>query len=74
MKSLEARFTEIDQDPKHDGHASLIKFYYAVKGGHFTKKVISKWFNKLVERGDYDKKDKLDLLEYALKVTEEGRK
>ena len=72
MKSLEARFQKVDEDPKHEGHASIIKFFYAVEGGGFSSKTIKQWFRKLVNKEDYEKKDKDDLLAYASKITVEG--
>lgn len=70
MKSLEARFNEVDADPKYEGNASIIKFFYAVKDGNFTKRTVQQWFNKLVDKGDYDRVDKPELVEYALQLTD----
>ena len=69
MKSLEARFKEIDENPKHDGQASIIKFFYAVNGKRYARKIIQKWFNKLVDKNDYDRADKAESVAYAMKIT-----
>lgn len=60
MKSLERRFNNISV--KNPCSSSYICFAEAVRGQKFSKKIIAIWFNKLVDRDDYSKKDKKELL------------
>ncbi|MSU55309.1 MAG: hypothetical protein EXS46_02095 [Candidatus Taylorbacteria bacterium] len=42
--------------------SSYINFAKAVKVQRFTREIIARWFNKLVERDDYDRGDKRSIL------------
>ncbi len=60
MKSIQRRFNDITNKNPH--WSSYICFAEAIKEQGFGKESISIWFNKLVEKDDYDKKDKKDIL------------
>ena len=60
MKSLERRFNNITK--KNPYWSSYVCFTEAVKGQNFRKQCIHRWFIKLVDKNDYDKKDKKSIL------------
>ena len=60
MRSIERRFKNIAE--KNHLWSSYICFAEAIKGQKFTKPMISMWFSKLVEKDDYSKNDKSQLL------------
>ncbi len=62
MKSLERRFNKIAaRNPYYSTHTC---FALAIKGQKFNRETIRRHFNKLVDKDDYDKKDKKEVLEY----------
>lgn len=44
--------------------SSYTKFAMAIKGMKFNKLTIDKWFSKLVDKDDYDKSDKMAILDH----------
>jgi len=60
MKSIKRRFHKISI--KNINLSSYMCFLEATKSQYFSKRTISLWFNELVEKDDYDKKDKKDIL------------
>lgn len=60
MKSLERRFKNISV--KKSDWSSYICFAEAVKDQRFNKQTIHRWFYKLVEKDDYDRNEKRELL------------
>lgn len=60
MRSIERRFKNISE--KKPFWSSYLCFTEAIKGQKFTKPMISKWFSKLVEKDDYSKSDKKQIL------------
>ena len=74
MRSIQRRFSNIRD--KNINLGDYIVFARAVKGQGFSKDMISRWFNKLVEKDDYDKKDKKALIQHLVnlsKTSEEHR-
>jgi hypothetical protein len=71
MRSLQRRFNKITKDNPY--WSSYICFCRAIDGQDFTKQTISRWFNELVEKDDYDKKDKKALIRYLLSLTEKTK-
>ena len=61
MKSIQRRFDDISSKNPH--WSSYICFAEAIKRQKFNKESIQIWFNKLVDKNDYDKKDKKTLLD-----------
>ncbi len=61
MKSMQRRFDCISNKNPH--WSSYICFAEAIKQQKFNKESIQIWFNKLVDKDDYDKKDKKTLLD-----------
>lgn len=75
MKSIERRFNNIFK--KNPYWSSYICFTEAIKGQDFGKQAMAYWFNKLVDKDDYDKSDKKALLSFLDGLTnnaEEHRK
>ncbi len=67
MKSLERRFNNITK--KNHSWSSYICFAEAITGQKFSRQTIHRWFNKLVEKDDYDKKDKKAILSHLWDLT-----
>lgn len=78
MKSLERRFKNIAE--KNPVWSSYICFAEAIKNQHFSKQTISRWFQKLVNKDDYARKEKrailshLDNLSNTLEDNKKSRK
>ena len=78
MKSLERRFRNIAE--KNPSLSSYVCFAKTIKGQGFNKQTIHRWFQKLVNKDDYAKKEKravlahLDNLSNLLRTTKiEGK-
>jgi predicted RNA-binding protein YlxR (DUF448 family) len=72
MKSLERRFRNISENNPH--WSSYVCFAEAIWGQKFCKKIIKKYFNKLVERDDYEKRDKKQIIKFLVSLTEAFKK
>jgi len=62
MKSIERRYKKIEV--KKPRWSSYICFAEAVKDQHFSRQAISRWFSKLVEKNDYARSDKKQILNH----------
>lgn len=72
MKSLERRFNNISRlNPKW---SSYICFAEALKKQNFNRKTIYYWFNRLVEKNDYDKADKYELVKCLISLSANPKK
>lgn len=58
MKSILANIKQID------GFSSYLNLAYAVKGKGFSKLTIRRAFNRCVDKGDYDKNGKQEILNH----------
>ena len=67
MKSLERRFRNILN--KNPFWSSYICFAVAVTKQKFTKATISHWFNRLVDKNDYSKKEKKGILKHLCNLS-----
>lgn len=75
MKSLRHHFEKIYR--RHPEYSTYTSFAMAVTGHNYTSKTIKHWFNRLVDLGDYEKRDKRDIirhLEHLTNYVEDGRK
>ncbi len=74
MKSIERRF--LDLQHKRPLHSNLLNLGTAIKGQRFSAGMIGRWFNRLVEKDDYERSDKRKILKHlvALSCPEESRK
>jgi predicted RNA-binding protein YlxR (DUF448 family) len=71
MRSIERRFNKFNN--KNPGLSTYINFSQAIKGQKFSKDLISRWFNRLVEKEDYDKKDKRGLIDYLVNLSNHSK-
>ena len=60
MKSLQRRFDSIVE--KNPNLSSYTCFARSIKGQGFNKQTIHRWFQKLVDKDDYEKKEKRAIL------------
>jgi len=60
MKSLKRRFNNITE--KNQNKSSYLCFSTAVMGQGFSKQTIHRWFQKLVDKSDYGRCEKKDIL------------
>lgn len=74
MRSIERRFANLQE--KRPLLSSFMNFSGAIKGQGFSAGMIGRWFNKLVDKDDYDRRDKKALLNHLvfLNTPEEGIK
>ena len=67
MRSIERRFSNLQQ--KQPLVSSFMNFSGAIKGQGFSTGMIHRWFNKLVDKDDYEKKDKRAILKHLVSVS-----
>lgn len=60
MRSIQRRFNKIQQ--LHPFWSSHTNFAEAIGGNRFTPKSIRYWFNRLIEKDDYDQSSKKEVL------------
>ena len=62
MKSIQRRFNDItEKNPYWSSHTS---FAMAIMKQKFSRKSLHYWFNKLVEKADYAKSEKQEVMLY----------
>lgn len=67
MRSIQRRFYKFkSQNPLLSSYTIFSK---TIKHKQFSKDTISRWFNKIVEKADYDRKDKRKLVQYLCKFS-----
>lgn len=69
MRSLRRRFNNITK--RNPYWSSYICFLEAIKGQNFNKQTTYRWFNKLVEKDDYDRKNKRIILKHLIELGRE---
>ena len=67
MKSVQRRFLNIQE--KKQGYSSYSVFAEAVARQKFSKDVLRRWFNKLVDKNDYVASEKKDILAHLYNLT-----
>lgn len=67
MRSIQRRFNSFQI--KNREFSSFINFTKAIKGQKFSKDMIRRWFNKLVEKEDYDKHSKNRLIKHLVNLS-----
>lgn len=74
MRSIERRFLDLQE--KRPELSSLINLGTALKGQQFSAGMIHRWFNRLVEKNDYERGDKRAILKHLVELScpEESRK
>ena len=71
MKSLEKRFQNITE--KNQSLSSYTCFAKAVKGQDFNKQTVHRWFQKLVDKDDYERSEKKILLAHLDNLSSQPR-
>ena len=71
MKSLERRFNNITRLNPY--WSSYICFTEAIKEQCFSKRTITNYFNKLVEKDDYDKVDKKQIIKHLISLLSKNK-
>lgn len=67
MRSIKRRYRELQRkNPDLSDYMNLIR---AIKNQKFSKDIISRWFNKLINESEYDRKDKRDLIAHLVKLS-----
>ena len=64
MRSIQRRFSILQQ--KRPQISSLLNFGAAIQGQAFSSDTIQRWFNRLVEKEDYERCDKRTILRHLL--------
>lgn len=75
MRSIQRRFNETQS--KNKDFSTYMSFARSIRNQKFSKDMIGRWFNKLVDKDDYNKKDKKTLLDHLFKLSrgsEDGTK
>ena len=60
MRSIQRRYNNLSQ--KNPYSSTLTNFKLAIEGQNFKKRTIRHWFIRLVDKDDYDKKEKRAIL------------
>jgi hypothetical protein len=63
MKSIKRLFDKVAKENPTWG--SVIVFNHIVEGKNFSRDRIARWFNVLVEKEEYDRSEKKEILEYV---------
>ncbi len=69
MRSIQARYNQFKT--KHFDWSSLTCFDEAIRGQNFSEDMVSRWFNKLTNKDDYDKEQRKDILKNMYKANKE---
>ncbi|NCA93640.1 MAG: hypothetical protein EOM84_00515 [Sphingobacteriia bacterium] len=68
MKSLKRRFNNISE--KNPLWSSYTNFAEAITSQHFSRSIIHRWFQKLVDKNDYARNEKRAILEHLENLTD----
>ncbi|MFA4975348.1 MAG: hypothetical protein WC839_01875 [Candidatus Paceibacterota bacterium] len=63
MKSIQRLFEKVARE--HPNWGSVIVFNHIVDGKNFSRDRIARWFNVLVDKEEYDRSEKKEILEYV---------
>ncbi len=67
MRSIQRRFNNLQH--KYPLLSSYTNFIRAIRGNNFSKDTISRWFNILVDKNDYENSDKKLILKHIEKLS-----
>lgn len=70
MRSVEARFNIMTK--KFPFHSSFICYGREVRGQKFSRTMVAKYFRRLVDKDDYDRKDIMRLTDHFMRMTEKS--
>ncbi len=68
MRSLKRVFGKLNRE--NPNWSDYTCFSHAISGKGFSKKIISQYFNKLVDKDDYSREEKRDLLECLFRLSQ----
>ncbi len=71
MRSLKRVFEKIKRE--NPNWSDYTCFSKAVSGKRFSKEIISRYFNKLVDKSDYSRRDKKGILEWLFSLSQESK-
>lgn len=72
MKSIERIFNKVRKENPY--LSDYLCFAEAVEGRNFSRQTIARYFNKLVDKDDYDSKDKKELLQQLFELSQGSEK
>lgn len=67
MRSIKRRFEKLEKE--RPNHSTYINFATAIKEQNFKRSAIRRWFNKLVDKGDYIQPEKRAILKHLYLLT-----
>ena len=67
MKSIVRRFNKINR--KNPGLSTTSCFAMTITNQNFSRQTIARGFNKLVDKNDYDKKNKKEIIAFYERLT-----
>lgn len=70
MKSVQARFNILQKE--NPNLSDYIVYAKTVRGQKYSPRIISQWFNKLIDKSEYMRSDKELLLNHLLRLSERG--
>ncbi|OGG50382.1 hypothetical protein A2704_05600 [Candidatus Kaiserbacteria bacterium RIFCSPHIGHO2_01_FULL_54_36b] len=63
MRTIETRFADMQR--RRPMVSTLLNFGAAVKGGKFKPRMVSYWFNRLVEKDDFEGTPRREILKHV---------
>jgi len=72
MRSIERRHTTIEA--KDNNLSTFMCFTRAISGQNFSKNRVNRMFNKLVDKNDYEQKEKRELLKFLYNLTTDSKR
>ena len=72
MRSIERVFNKVRKENPY--LSDYICFAEAMEGRKFSRQTIARYFNKLVDKDDYDSKDKKELLQQLFELSQGSEK
>lgn len=67
MKKIEDKFKQLLDN--HSGWSSYVCFFFSIENRNIWKMELNRLFNKLVEKDDYNKSDKSEILSFLHSTT-----
>jgi hypothetical protein len=67
MRSIKRRFNNIAE--RNPNYSSYLCFAEAIKEQRFSKQMIQRWFNKLVDKNDYARSEKRGTVDFLVNLS-----
>jgi len=71
MKSIRRRFDDVKE--KNPYYSDYICFAFAIEGQKFTRKRLINWFNKLVDKDDYVRNERPQIIDHLCEINGSDR-